>query len=273
MMPLIDGRPAECLSVRDRGLQYADGLFETVRFFGEHAPLWGRHMARLHAGCLRLGIAPPDAETLIGEAREVVGEHASAIVKIIVTRGSGARGYRPDDIASPARIVSAFPVPEVPTAWRSEGIRVRCCAMRLARQPALAGLKTLARLEQVLARMEWRDPDLAEGLMCDTEGCLIGATQANVFWLEGATLFTPGLSRCGIAGVMRATVLDLARSSGHTCLEVEAPMTRLERADEVFLTNAVHGILPVREIEGRRYMPGQATARLISGLAAGGFAP
>jgi 4-amino-4-deoxychorismate lyase len=133
-----------------------------------------------------------------------------------------------------------------------EGLVVRLCDLTLARQPILAGIKHLNRLEYVLARAEWSEPEIAEGLLFDSQGELIEAVTSNVFIVKGGRVFTPYLDQCGVAGVMRAEVLACAAR-----LDVAAEETRLFLddvlcADEVFLTNSLHGIRPVRALHGQR---------------------
>lgn len=252
---LVNGVADDRVSALDRGLAYGDGLFETIRWTAGRAPLWDRHLARLAAGCRRLGIPAPDSATLADEAARVIGTERSAIVKLIVTRGAAQRGYASAPRASATRIVAAFPLPALPRAWYAEGICVRTCALRLAAQPALAGIKHLNRLEQVLARAEWSDPAIVEGLLFDSAGHLVSATAANVFVVVDGRVRTPPVDACGVAGVLRGALLD-----GIAGITV-APVTKddLRRADEVFLSSSVRGVLPVRDVDGRAHAIGPRT--------------
>jgi 4-amino-4-deoxychorismate lyase len=254
---LIDGLPATQLDALDRGLLYGDGLFETVLFVAGHAPLWPRHMDRLALGCARLGLRAPDADTLGRECAQVCAGSDRAVVRITLTRGVGERGYALPRAPYERRIVAASAAPELPADWYSHGIEVVFCATRLATQPLLAGIKHLNRLEQVLARAEWNDPAIAEGLMFDTHDQVIGATAANLFAVIDGKLVTPAVEQCGIAGVARAEVLE--RMSADVTKITRAA---LERADEVFLTSSVRGILPVCATPDRRYGPGARTRSL-----------
>lgn len=257
---LVDGQADERISVLDRGLGYGDGLFETVRFLGADAPLWPRHMQRLEEGCRRLGLPVPGPALLWDEARAVSRELAQSVVRITLTRGTGARGYKPPAQPQPTRIVAAFAAPPRDEAAHAEGLRVRLCAMRLGAQPALAGLKHLNRLEQVLARAEWDDPAIAEGLLCDADGLAISATAANLFAVSGGVLATPAVDRCGVAGVARAEVLAVWPHAQARAITLE----ELRQADELFLSSSVRGILPVRELDGCAYAVGPVTRALQS---------
>jgi 4-amino-4-deoxychorismate lyase len=255
---LINGQAGATLSSRDRGLLYGDGLFETVRVVGGVAPLWPHHMARLAEGCARLGLPAPDPRLLATELQAVASGMEAAVVRITVTRGEGARGYAPPAIQQPTRIVAAFPMPPLDARAASEGIRVRVCALRLAEQPRLAGLKHLNRLEQVLARAEWNDPAIAEGLLLDGAGRVICATMTNVFAVIDGALVTPALERCGVAGVARAEVLA-------TQVRAQVRDLRLDElldASEVFLTSSVRGILPVQAVGDKVFAPGPVTRAL-----------
>ncbi|MDF4003160.1 aminodeoxychorismate lyase [Luteibacter sp. PPL552] len=249
----VDGA---AVSAADRGVAYGDGLFETLRVVEGHMPLWDRHMARLRAGCERLGLPSPDADTLRVEIGRLCHDLPDAVVRVTWTRGEGERGYALPASAKPTLVVQVAPLALDPAAYR-DGIAVRLCETPLALQPALAGMKHLNRLEQVLARAEWDGTAWGEGLMCSTAGDLTCATAANLFAIFGDRWATPPVTACGVAGVARAEVL--------ACRDVAVEVLRpdeLVRADEVFLTSAVRGILPVREFAGRRWVPGPAVRAL-----------
>ncbi|MDE2054484.1 MAG: aminotransferase class IV, partial [Xanthomonadaceae bacterium] len=159
------------------------------------------------------------------------------------------RGYAPPARPAGTRVVTAFPAPALPPDWYRDGIRVRCCALRLAAQPKLAGIKHLNRLEQVLARAEWSDADVVEGLLFDQRDNLVSATAANVFVGMGDALLTPPVDACGVAGVLRGTLLDELPGARVKTVTKEDLM----RADEIFLTSSVRGVLPVRAL-GERAM-------------------
>lgn len=240
---LINGaRPQDlghAVPLNDRGFQYGDGLFETARL--EHGVVrWlDAHLARLRVGCERLRIPAPDEATLRAEIATVTANLRSAVVKIILSRGVGARGYRPSGECVPTRVVAAYPAPDVES---DRTLHLRWCETRLGRNERLAGIKHLNRLEQVLAQAEWNDPAIDEGLMLDTEGELVCATASNVFIVRDGTLFTPDLRFCGVRGVMRGEVLRTAAKLGIAVTEEPLWPHDVEAADEVFLTNAVRGI-------------------------------
>ena len=255
---LVDGQAAGTVSAFDRGLSYGDGLFETIRFVGGVAPLWSRHMQRLRDSGERLRLPVPDAALLLRETLIVADGLEQAVVRITMTRGPGERGYAPPPSPQPTRIVAAFAAPAMTGDAYVDGIRLRWCETRLARQPLLAGMKHLNRLEQVLARAEWSDPSFADGLLCDTNGNVISATMANLFAVIDGVLVTPSVDQAGVAGVARAEILA-SQSAVHVG---ELSRKDLLRADEVFLSSSVRGILPVQAVGDTVYVPGPVSRAL-----------
>ncbi len=205
-------------------------------------------MRRLCQGCDRLGMDRPDTGLLHDEAKREAGEMPKGVLKLILTRGPGGRGYSPPRAQQPGRVLQAFPWPHYPADWGHRGVRLRICDFRLGRNPGLAGIKHLGRLEQVLARCEWDEPAIAEGLMLDTEGRVIEGTMTNLFLRKGDRLYTPDLSDCGTAGVVRDLVMDMARESGLPLSVTDLFPEDLFEADGAFLTNSVIGFWPVKRL-------------------------
>ncbi|RAP56322.1 aminodeoxychorismate lyase [Oleiagrimonas sp. MCCC 1A03011] len=252
---LVNGRASPQVAADDRGLLYGDGLFETLRVIDGRAPLWAGHMHRLSRGCERLGMPAPDTDTLREEVSALTRDEGPSVVRITWTRGRGARGYGPPASPQCMRVVTASPAPVLDPDWSAAGIRVRFCDTRLAVQPALAGLKHLNRLEQVLARAEWRDPDIVEGLMRSMDGAVVCATAANLFARIDGVWVTPSVENCGVAGVARAEVL----AQWPQCRVGTIEMGALMQAEEVFLSSSVRGILAVGDLAGRRLQVGADT--------------
>jgi len=245
----VDGEDGGHVDPLDRGLLYGDGLFETVAVLDGRPRFLDWHLERLVEGARRLGFPALDLSPLRAEiAGACTGQRA--IVKLVLTRGSGARGYRPPRDAVPRRIVAAWdwPVAATPVAT---GVRVGWCRTRLGRNPRLAGLKHLNRLEQVLARAEWHEGEMDEGLMCDDRGHVIGATQANLLARIDGRWTTPRLDECGVAGVMRRAFCAWQAGRGVSVDERTLTRADVESATSLALTNALIGAVPVREIGGR----------------------
>jgi len=273
---LINGKPGDCVAATDRGLLYGDGLFETLAVVGGRPCLWPRHLERLELGCARLGISAPERACLARETARVIGGNQRGVLKIVVTRGSGGRGYRREPAAPSRRILQFFPPPDYPVAWSQTGVAIRFCATPLSANPVLAGIKHLNRLEQVLARAEWQASEIAEGLMADEQGRVVEGTMSNLFVVSSGELWTPPVDRSGVAGVMRALVLDIALRQGIPARVREIRRPDLERADALFLTNSLIGIWPVRKLERWEYDISAIPERLCDavteqGLAMAGF--
>ncbi|MBK1642296.1 aminodeoxychorismate lyase [Chromatium okenii] len=249
----IDGQPQHQLPVTERGLHYGDGLFETLLLHNGQLCQWTRHLHRLSVGAARLGIPLPDVAQLTAELFEFTQNINSGVVKLILTRGSGGRGYRPPQQPTPHRILLLYPLPPAPAAAWSDGIVARHCHTPASSNPALAGLKHLNRLDAVLARREWDDPAISEGVMCDPQGAVVGGTMSNLFVWTDERLLTPPVTHSGIAGTCRAVTLEFAAQFGITCAEAPLTLTALTSASGLFFTNAIIGVWPVRELAGRQY--------------------
>ncbi|MCY1350281.1 Aminodeoxychorismate lyase [compost metagenome] len=261
MLDWVDGHPAGTLSIKDRGLAYGDGLFETLFVRGGQPRLLHRHLARLREGCTRLAIEL-DLTALQAELQAFCAVLGDGVAKLILTRGDGQRGYAPVSAGMPRRILQASAVPAYPPQHAEQGVRLYPCRTCLAEQPLLAGLKHLNRLEQVLARAEWQDVEHAEGLMCDLSGRVVEGVFSNLFLVRNGVLLTPQLSRCGVAGVMRAELLERAAREGIVVQVRDIERAELLDADEVFLCNSLYGIWPVRALEARDWPVGPLTRKL-----------
>lgn len=249
---LVDGRAAASVPIDDRGLLYGDGLFETVLMADAHPVWWDQHLERLSSSAERLGIAcPPDAvwaSDLQSLVNSCVALPERAVLRMTLTRGSSGRGYAPQQTDGSRRILSMYPAP---TRSAPNGLRLRTCSLRLAHQPALAGMKHLNRLEQVMARLEWsqlpadeRDR-FDEGLLIDSQGDAVCATLGNLLWKDPLGWHTPPVDRCGIAGLCRAQLLSLAWID-----ERRLPAAELLAVEALAVCNSVRGILPVLSLDG-----------------------
>jgi 4-amino-4-deoxychorismate lyase len=242
-------------------VHYGDGLFETIACPQGAPRLLGSHLARLAEGCTRLAIAAPARDLLGAEISRMAQGAGRCLVKLIVTRGAAlTRGYRPDGGEKATRILLRYGWPSYDPALARDGVRVRTARVRLGENPALAGLKHLNRLEQVLAAADLSDAD--EALMYSSSGALIAGIMSNVFLIDGTTLLTPQLDACGVAGVMRSAVLQTAAAAG-----IRVEIRRLVAADlartrEMFLTNALIGIRPVRVLDDTPLTVGAMTRHL-----------
>jgi 4-amino-4-deoxychorismate lyase len=269
ILTLVDGRPAMGLSVLDRGLQYGDGLFETIACRNAQACFLDLHLQRLAEGCARLGIRYGEFPLLAARLREVAATQARSIIKLILTRGSAtARGYGAQGDEQARSVLLQYPwPPHDPAPWE-RGVRVRSATGRVGENPLLAGLKHLNRLEQVLIRAEWTDPAIQEALVFSSSGWLVSGTMSNVFLVRDGRIMTPAITHAGIRGVMRRVVIDAAQRAGIAVTELALDAAALHAAEEIFLTNARIGIWPVRALDGHARSVGPVTRQLQQGLLA-----
>src|ERR1700678_4714436 len=248
----VNGRESTSVDARDRGLQYGDGVFETMRVRRGRIRLLEYHLERLEAGCGRLEIAGPSLAVLRRELARIAALRGEGVLKLTVTRGSGRRGYRPTGRERCTRIVALHGFPKAAAHGAAAPSRVRLCETPLGLNPRLAGLKTLNRLESVLARAEWSDERIWEGLMRDVDGNIVCGTISNLFLRRASTLMTPVLDRCGVAGVMRRWILEAARELRLKPVERRLRWQDLSTAEEAFMSNAVVGVRSVAVIERGR---------------------
>jgi 4-amino-4-deoxychorismate lyase len=243
----IDGAAGTSIPIDDRGLQYGDGLFETMKVRGGRVRFLEAHLARLTLGCERLGLPMPDGNQLRGEiAMAVAHGRGDAILKLIVTRGSGPRGYAARGSFTPRRIMSlhAAPVLVVPDG----GVALRMSKLTLTESPMLAGIKHLNRLDNVLAASEPAHEQVFDSLLLDASGLLVSGTMCNVFLVRQGRVITPTVERAGVAGVMRGIVLRECAKLGLDGEVRAVPAAELLAADEVFVTNARIGVVPARSV-------------------------
>ncbi len=247
----------DCVSSDNRGLNYGDGVFETMRVDHGGVPLWSRHLARLGEGAQRLGISLPERAFIEARLHELCAGVDTGVVKLLLTRGDGGRGYAPSVDAPPVWVLSLHPLPPRQTA-----LQLHACNTRLATQPLLAGIKHCNRLEQVLARTEAQRAGCDEGLMRDMAGNVVCATAANVLAHCDGRWLTPPIEHCGVVGVLRGWLLEQGM------LEVvELSMEALAAADALALCNAVRGILPVARLGARSWRTQPAVTALQTALA------
>jgi 4-amino-4-deoxychorismate lyase len=258
-MNLVNGIESNTVSLHDRGWSYGDGVFRTLLLLRGQPRFWLRQYEKLREDCARLHIECPDAASFEQDLRHIAVQQPDCVVRITVTRGNATRGYAIQPRVSPTRVVAASSLPVYPVEYQSHGIRAQLCRTQFAIQPALAGIKHLSRLENVLARSELSDPEVAEGVMCDTAGNVISGTMSNLFAVFGTELATPDVSRCGVAGVQRERVLELADAQEIQTRVTAFDVERLLSADEVFLVNSIIGIWQITALGQKVWHPGKLT--------------
>ena len=270
------GEPLVSISLADRAVHYGDGLFETIAIRGGKARLWNYHIERLQTGCARLGLPVPELQMLedaLSSALDAgVVDTEYCVAKLLVSAGTGPRGYSRSGTGAMTLLVGLAESSRLPESVYRDGVNVRLCNTRLAIQPQLAGIKTLNRLEQVLARNEWQDETVFEGLLLDTGDRLICGTMSNVFLFDGNSLVTPAITRCGISGVMRRHLLTIIERAGIDCEVRDIADEELSSFQGGFLTNSQFGALPVTQCAGHPWQQNDLSRRIMQLVATSGAA-
>lgn len=265
-MLLINGQYQTQLSVSDRGFQYGDGVFETLEIIHGQLLFLDEHLQRLILGCKKLRLPIPAVDLLIFEAGKLSKACEHGVLKIMLTRGAGGRGYQQPHLIQVTRVVSLHPYPDYSSDLQKLGINVRICQQRLGLNPSLAGIKHLNRLEQVLARSEWNDAKIQEGVMLDINDNVIEGTMTNIFFIRDKILYTPSLEQAGIAGIMRNFILQTAQKIGIQIIQAHCSITQLFAAEEIFMTNSIIGIWPVKKLAAKLLHKGAVTQKFQDAL-------
>lgn len=266
----VNGQCQSLFSTENRGLAYGDGLFETLRFIDGDIPLLNYHLARLEKGAQRLGLSI-DSDILESSIREASSTNpGDYVLKLVCVRSGPAHGYAPvgnrADILlrrSPLKKTNKVPTEIIATT----------CSVRLASQPALAGIKHLNRLEQVLAASEVKN-GANEGILLDHRDHVIEAISSNLILVSGNQWICPDLSECGVEGVMQSFLKDQADDLGVSVRTEKVREVQLGDFDEILLTNAVRGVRNLGKIgdvwETRSHTSGdRVRAYLLDNLHAG----
>lgn len=244
-MFLINGKPQSELPADDRATQFGDGCFTTARIVDGQIHLLAAHLQRLRDACQRLMIPFNEWPALEQEMRSCAAGHTHGVLKVLLSRGSGGRGYSGSACVNPTRILSISARPAHYQRWREEGITLTLSPVRLGRNPLLAGIKHLNRLEQVLIRSHLEQTTADDALVLDSDGWLTECCAANIFWRRGRDVFTPRIDQAGVNGIMRQHCIGLLKIADFTLREVNAPESALAQADEVIICNALMPVIPV----------------------------
>ena len=260
------GQRAESISLDDRAVQYGDGLFETVAIRDARPRMLDRHMQRLQSGCARLGIEMPtpsilqrDLDLALAQTK-LNTEHC--VAKLIVSAGSGPRGYRRPDNARAEAYIGLFDAKPLERSVYAHGVETLLTQSRIASAPQLAGLKTLNRLDQVVARREWDSDRIFDGVMRDADDNVVIICSIENF--RDKHIVTPALEQCGVAGIMRSLIIDRLAEHDIRCDVTDIGIDEFEAADEVFLCNSQIGAVPVRRCDALRWDVGEATRSVMT---------
>lgn len=265
-LSIINGELTDQISIKDRGFNYGDGVFETIAVHHKKLHYWTAHYHRLKMSCERLGIKSPEEKTLLADIAQLAFYATSSVIKIIITRGQGGRGYSSEGTSEPNVVISNNPWPLFVESYQQQGIKVRLCEHRLIINPALAGIKHLNRLDQVLARNEWHNDEYQEGLMLDQDDNLLEGISTNVFVKIDQQWITVPNKVCAVDGVMRAAVLRNAGKAGINIDQRMITYSDLSNIKEMFVTNSIWGIVPVLSCESYLFKIGNDCRKLQNSL-------
>lgn len=253
MLITKNGEPCQSIDCHDRAFLYGDGFFTTIRIKNGQAELWQRHLQRLQHCAAQL-FFNVDFSQLAQDVQRTLGSYlnasdGNAVLKIIVSRGVGQRGYLAPQ--QPADVYFQL-LPYVQHDDYAQGIDSGVLPLAIGHvMPQLAGLKTLNRLEQVVLRQALAVTPWLEALVCDLAGNVIEGVYSNCFMHLDGAWHTPLLDQAGIEGVMRAEVLARMQASGITQHVSPIPKAAVERMDALFFCNALSGMVPVRQLHDR----------------------
>ena len=245
---ILNGFLDRDISPLDRGFAYGDGVFRTMKIVGGLPLHWPQHYQKLVADCAVIGIVCPSAEMLIDDMQHLFTPDEMAVAKITITRGEGERGYALPAVTMPTRLVTKSKFPHYNPLNLTDGVQLKVCETTLGAQPKLAGIKHLNRLENIMARMEWQNDGLFDGILLDTNGHVIECTMSNIFVRFGKTLMTPNLTQCGVAGITRQQILSLESVLNLQVVVDLLPLKTLLNADEVIICNSLYGAFQVTKI-------------------------
>ncbi|MFM2590456.1 aminodeoxychorismate lyase [Vibrio sp. TBV020] len=258
----LNGKPADTISLSDRSFQYGDGCFTTMLTREGRIQHWSKHVKRMNACLDLLAIPHPDWHEVENWLNRAVKSDAKAGLKLHISRGEGGRGYSPTQVASPNVTISDFIYPPHYEQWVSTGLELGICRTRLGHNPLLAGHKHNNRLEQVLAKAELDEDGNADGVVLDICDYVVETTMANLFWVKDGTLFTPDLRNAGVSGVMRRLVLEYAENLPLESSIGDFKLEDILSADEVFISNSVLGVAPIKRIGTTSFDIGKMTKRI-----------
>lgn len=253
---LINGKQSNQITASNRGLAYGDGFFSTIKVKLGEMQLWDLHLTRLQKSAKRLSFPLFNWHALTLELQTFAKQctiQEEMVIKIILSRGAGGRGYSIDGSNHVDRIISLHALPLRYQQWQHKGIPIIQCDYQLPINKRLAGLKTLNRLDQVLIKQEIETKKAIDGIVCDNEGNVIEASSANLFIHNEGRWYTPCLKNTGIEGVKRQQILNAAKKHSVDIIKTQINKLDLLNADAICITNALMGIVPVTQYEKHTY--------------------
>lgn len=276
MMNGVPQQSGACPAAIDRAFHYGDGLFETIPIIQGKPLFWDEHLQRLQAGAQLLQMNLPGSLPWLEDFQRLQA-HVSLpdryVLKLILSRGPGG-GYGIPRNVSVARYLFASDWPERSAAYWHPGILADICSVPLLTGAPYLTAKTLNRLNQVMARNALPQ-EYAEGIVLDQQGFLREGIMSNLFWVTAGMVYTPSLEEGGIAGIQRQAILNWLQTSSIPCQIGDYRAENLIEAEEIFFSNSLIGIWPVRRFQDRNLegSQGKISAKILQWQATLGLGP
>jgi len=270
-MMLINGKETDSISAYDRGLAYGDGFFETLAIVNGEIHNWELHLKRIKSSAIRLKFPELDQGLILSSLKKLISNsllnnllpnnNLRFIVKLIITRGEGKRGYQLPTKPEVTYILMNSEWPNFPRQHYLQGVDIKELSMRIANQSVLAGIKHLNRLEQVMAQSELTD-EYQEGLLLNNDNQPISAISGNLYFYNNKVLYVLNQKNCGISGTIREQVIQLSEELD---VSISFDLTSLDKllySSEVFISNSIRGLWPIKSItllsgKIQNYKPGK----------------
>jgi len=252
----------------NRGLQYGDGVFETMRAYDGRLFQFGEHMHRLRRGLEVLKIRWEGTDASIRGAVDAVlrgNGLQDACVKVIAFRAGGA-GPTPPEHSRAVIVTTVRPFEPARKAAHEQGVSAHVVSVRRNTLSQLTFIKSLSYVENILGRIEAYEHNADEALFLNIHDRLAEGATSNIFMAAGGRLYTPPVSAGILNGVTRSAVMRIAIGLGIPCREEPCLLSDALQAEEAFLTNALMEIMPLLMIGGRQIgdgKPGRLTLSLM----------
>lgn len=240
------------ISPFDRAFQYGDGIFRTFVVENKKVLHWKHHYQKIVEDCLALKIIPPKEKDLLIDIDTLFKSNKKSVGKFIISRGNSERGYKFSEDIVHNRFLIKTEMPIYPKEYFEQGVNLFVCKQKLSTS-ILSGVKHLNRLENIIARQEWKGDYYFDGILLDQHGHVIECISCNIFMRIGNTIYTPKIKQVGIKGVTRGLIIKTSIKLGFKIKETTFKLDKLLQSDEVLITNSLFGVLQVKEIKKKSW--------------------
>ena len=237
------------LGSANRAFRYGDGIFESIRMFEGKIPFLKMHFLRLQEGARLLRLDLPtylDPDFIAKEIGLLTGDCQNARIRLVLFRKDGGL-YTP--LSNTVSYLIEFePLSSINFEFPPVGLKLGICPFYLAAFHHLSAIKSCNRLQNIVAVIYAKENEYDDCLILNTKDEIAESSSSNIFFIRGKHLFTPPLTSGCIAGTIRNFIIEHAGTLGFTIEEMSVHKNELHRFEEVFLTNAIQGIRPVKQI-------------------------